>query len=725
MSAYSSTSSAANRVRKTVANKDENVRKKLEKEVSRSTSSMSLTKGTSSSSSAAANINPNALSNAVNATNVTGLAGTVSKLKPNSPILVNETISITNAAKLMATKRADAILIVDTTQENNNNENANVIGILTDKDIAYRVVASNLNANETAVGQVMTRHPTSVTSSTEASEALLKMAQGRFRHLPVIDGGDHIVGVLDIIKCLYETTSKLEKAYESAKSLFEAMQTASYQWNSLHSADSEAMMENLRARMSCPPISEILDTDSPPPIVTPKSTVRDAAKLMKQEHASAVLVVENVGNAAINNSVSLANSKVVGIFTSKDVVLRVIGNGLDPDLTSIVRVMTPHPTTVLPDCSVLDALKMMQNGRYLHLPVVREDQTVFGLLDVLTLTYSTLGQVDNMEKGGNPSNKPKSNSGTNNKGWQTFWNTSLTLAAEELNKGPIIGAPSDSHYSDAHHTGSMIDDNFESVSMLSGSALEEDSGMGSFVFKFKAQDGTVHRFSSKNGDLKALREAVAKKLEKDVSSLPNIKYQDEEGDFVILLTDDDLFDAVTLARNSGWKRINLSLEGVNDHEGSDNDQESVSNYDSKSDRKRRDSKTRKEQKLNDQKDQQQQQQQQHQQVQQQSFTLQLEQQQQLFQQQIQQLQQQIQQFQQQQLQQTQQQQQQVQQQAQFQKQLEQLQQQQQQQQSPVQHQQRDQGRSGGGSDKFEIHPNYLIAGLGVTLLLTLIYAIRK
>lgn len=101
---------------------------------------------------------------------------------------------------------------------------------------------------------------------------------------------------------------------------------------------------------------------------------------------------------------------------------------------------------------------------------------------------------------------------------------------------------------------SLIDENFDSVSMASGGGGEEES-MGSFTFKITGPDGgnlfpflllcfqmcqcqhrlffvigTVHRFSSKNADLKALKEAVTKKC----GPIPSegLKYLDEENDLV-------------------------------------------------------------------------------------------------------------------------------------------------------------------------------------------------
>ena len=51
--------------------------------------------------------------------------------------------------------------------------------------------------------------------------------------------------------------------------------------------------------------------------------------------------------------------KIAGIFTSKDVVLRVIAAGLDATRCSVVRVMTPHPDTAPPTMTIHDALKKM------------------------------------------------------------------------------------------------------------------------------------------------------------------------------------------------------------------------------------------------------------------------------------------------------------------------------------------------------------------------------
>ncbi|KAG1414329.1 hypothetical protein G6F57_023836 [Rhizopus arrhizus] len=70
--------------------------------------------------------------------------------------------------------------------------------------------------------------------------------------------------------------------------------------------------------------------------------------MMKEYHTTAVLVNDREGLA--------------GIFTTKDIVLRVIAAGLNPENCSVVRVMTPHPDTAPPSMTIMDALRKMHGN---------------------------------------------------------------------------------------------------------------------------------------------------------------------------------------------------------------------------------------------------------------------------------------------------------------------------------------------------------------------------
>lgn len=174
-----------------------------------------------------------------------------------------------------------------------------------------------------------------------------------------------------------------------------------------------AYVEALREKTALPDLTTIMDSRTQPATVGPRMTVRDAAKLMKENRTTAVCVME--GGANTSGGSAQTPLKIAGIFTSKDVVLRVIAAGLDPTRCSVVRVMTPHPDCAPPTTTIHDALKKMHSklflltcsplsepylwmsilldGHYLNLPVVEADGRLVAIVDVLKLTYATLEQV--------------------------------------------------------------------------------------------------------------------------------------------------------------------------------------------------------------------------------------------------------------------------------------------------------------------------------------------
>lgn len=97
----------------------------------------------------------------------------------------------------------------------------------------------------------------------------------------------------------------------------------------------------------------------------PGTTVLKAAKLMASKHCGAVLVVDE--------------SKLVGIFTERDALYRVMAVGLDPAKIAITDVMTARPITITPKTSFGHALCIMWQHGCRHLPVV-EDGVPVGIV---------------------------------------------------------------------------------------------------------------------------------------------------------------------------------------------------------------------------------------------------------------------------------------------------------------------------------------------------------
>lgn len=97
--------------------------------------------------------------------------------------------------------------------------------------------------------------------------------------------------------------------------------------------------------------------DYNPLTLAPSVTVMQAARHMESRDCSAVVVIEGDG-------------KLVGIFTGRDAVSRVLAKGRDPTITPLAEVMTYHPVVMTPQHSAIEALRLMQGAHCRHLPIV-------------------------------------------------------------------------------------------------------------------------------------------------------------------------------------------------------------------------------------------------------------------------------------------------------------------------------------------------------------------
>lgn len=97
-------------------------------------------------------------------------------------------------------------------------------------------------------------------------------------------------------------------------------------------------------------------------VAAPDTSVSEAARLMKEGKVGALLVVED--------------GLLIGIFTERDALFRVMAGGLDPDSTLLRDVMTRDPTTVTPDESFGYALLLMHENGFRHAPVVEQGRPV-------------------------------------------------------------------------------------------------------------------------------------------------------------------------------------------------------------------------------------------------------------------------------------------------------------------------------------------------------------
>lgn len=94
------------------------------------------------------------------------------------------------------------------------------------------------------------------------------------------------------------------------------------------------------------------------PLTLPASaSVRTACEQMAQRRAGSVLVTNDEG-------------RLVGIFTGRDVVARVVAVGRNAQKTPLGEVMTPDPIRMTPQQTAIDALRLMWDGGFRHVPLV-------------------------------------------------------------------------------------------------------------------------------------------------------------------------------------------------------------------------------------------------------------------------------------------------------------------------------------------------------------------
>ena len=104
---------------------------------------------------------------------------------------------------------------------------------------------------------------------------------------------------------------------------------------------------------------------------TPGDLVSEAVKRMHEKNIGALPVVDG--------------ERIVGMFTERDALFRVINAKLDPETTPVQEVMTKDPNCVSGEMTVMDAMRIVTEKRYRHLPLVEADKLI-GLVSASDLT---------------------------------------------------------------------------------------------------------------------------------------------------------------------------------------------------------------------------------------------------------------------------------------------------------------------------------------------------
>jgi CBS domain-containing protein len=126
-------------------------------------------------------------------------------------------------------------------------------------------------------------------------------------------------------------------------------------------------------------MSEIVRNQDPLSL-PPDATVKEACRHMRDRRVGAVLVTE-------------ADRRLVGIFTGRDAVHRVLAEGKSGARTKLSDVMTRNPTSMPPGKTAIEALRLMQDGRCRHVPIV-DDGKVVGIVSRFDFSGLELDRLD-------------------------------------------------------------------------------------------------------------------------------------------------------------------------------------------------------------------------------------------------------------------------------------------------------------------------------------------
>ncbi|KAL3666622.1 hypothetical protein V7S43_008244 [Phytophthora oleae] len=435
----------------------------------------------------------------------------VKRMRPSRALLQGDHATVAQCVRTMVERRTDAALLVD--------RSGLLTGIITDRDVAVKVVAVGRDPNRTLAHEVMTPDPSCVSVNASAIDALKTMISGQFRHLPVTDN-DKVVGILDIAKCLYEAITKLEHAYRKSSDRLE--ETVKKLQDSLSGSTEANLFESLRQKLFLPTLSAIIMEGSEVPFLGLKSTAMDAARMMLIQKTSAVMICDEAG-------------RTVGIFTTKDLMRRVVALSLEPSQCMLSSVMTPNPQTATLGTTILETLHSMHNGKFLHVPVFDDDRSLVGIVDVLQVTRGVVQQMSTFQS-------------VKNDGVQPLWDqfrSSLTNANDSTEPDEVedddlhVGVDDSDDVDIASLVGRQSWSDFQSStgrsstgepSLVDDPLNDGEHAPDAFVYKLADCYGNNHRFTSSAESVKQLLVDVQSRL--GDNTIRRILYVDDEGDHV-------------------------------------------------------------------------------------------------------------------------------------------------------------------------------------------------
>jgi CBS domain-containing protein len=136
------------------------------------------------------------------------------KVARTPPVIASPEFSVARAVGLMVDQNVGAVVIVD--------GNRHALGIFTERDNLIRVTHARKDPEATKLSEVMTAPVQTALPEMTCDEALTRMIQNRFRHLPVVDGTGCVIGIASVRYLLMRRLSEKQATLDTLAAYVEA-----------------------------------------------------------------------------------------------------------------------------------------------------------------------------------------------------------------------------------------------------------------------------------------------------------------------------------------------------------------------------------------------------------------------------------------------------------------------------------------------------------------------
>lgn len=118
------------------------------------------------------------------------LCRSVSTLNPRAPLSISTDTPVASVLRALKDNKIGCVVIVDS--------RGAISGIFSERDCILKVIGSDKNLETTPISEFMTKDPVTESPDATLAFALNLMSHGGFRHLPLVDGDNHPIGIISV-----------------------------------------------------------------------------------------------------------------------------------------------------------------------------------------------------------------------------------------------------------------------------------------------------------------------------------------------------------------------------------------------------------------------------------------------------------------------------------------------------------------------------------------------